>query len=49
VIGAGLVEIYDLAQTGHSGLANVGTRAFVGAFSSNLETHAANLLWGLSD
>jgi uncharacterized delta-60 repeat protein len=29
--GAGLVEIYDLAQTGHSGLANVSTRGFVGA------------------
>jgi uncharacterized delta-60 repeat protein len=28
--GAGLVEIYDLAQTGHSGLANISTRAFVG-------------------
>jgi hypothetical protein len=29
--GAGLVEIYDLAQTGHSGLSNVSTRAFVGS------------------
>jgi uncharacterized delta-60 repeat protein len=29
--GTGLVEIYDLAQTGHSGLANISTRGFVDA------------------
>jgi uncharacterized delta-60 repeat protein len=34
--GAGLVEIYDLAQTGHSGLANISTRGFVGAGDSVL-------------